>query len=157
MSSKGDNNNENDEGSQRTQQSSKKSTKGANGPGTWNKKSLRGDITELGNKVYTYRHRNQGDWYIKTTEAIGDYVSREYNKEMWLLVMNKQETTQKEPSEPKDDKQTFTVEQYRTELKWYYDKTDQYEEYKAKVFVIIKGQCSLTTKNKVETMTGYKE
>ena len=34
---------------------------------------------------------------------------------------------------------------------------DQYCKYKAKVFVIIKGQCSLTMKNKVKSMKGYKD
>jgi hypothetical protein len=30
--------------------------------------SLVGDTKELGNKVYTYGYRNQGDWYNKTTK-----------------------------------------------------------------------------------------
>jgi hypothetical protein len=34
---------------------------------------------------------------------------------------------------------------------------DKYKEHKAKVFVIIKGQCSLTMKNKVESKTNYKK
>ena len=46
------------------------------------KKSLRGDIEELGGNVYTYGRRDQGDYYIKTTEAIAEYVGREYSKEM---------------------------------------------------------------------------
>ena len=37
------------------------------------------------------------------------------------------------------------------------DKNDQYKENKSKVFVIIKGQCSLTMKNRIEAMKGCKK
>ena len=37
----------------------------------------------------------------------------------------------------------------------YHKKLDEFEEYKAKVFLIIKGQCTLTMKNKIESMTDY--
>ena len=69
---------------QEAQQSIRTSKKGgANGPGKNSfKKSLRGNIEELGGNVYTYGHRDQGDYYIKTTDAIAEYVGREYSKEM---------------------------------------------------------------------------
>jgi hypothetical protein len=40
-------------------------------------------------------------------------------------------------------------------LKQYYFKRDKYEEHKAKIFVIVKGQCTLNMKNKVESLQGY--
>jgi hypothetical protein len=38
---------------------------------------------------------------------------------------------------------------------YYYFKKERYEEHKAKMFVIVKGQCILNTKNKVESLQGY--
>jgi hypothetical protein len=40
-------------------------------------------------------------------------------------------------------------------LKRYYFKKERYEEHKAKIFVIVKGQCTLNMKNKVESLHGY--
>jgi hypothetical protein len=44
--------------------------------------SLQGNFAELGNNVYQYGTRDQGDRFTRTTEAIADYVGREYSKEM---------------------------------------------------------------------------
>ena len=94
-----DDSNSNKEGSQWTRQSkSRSATKGAKGPG--NNSKLQGDITELGNNVYVYGMRNQGDNYIKTMEAIAEYICREYNKAMRTLVKDKTETIPQEPEEP---------------------------------------------------------
>lgn len=124
------------------------------------KTTLRGDIEELGNHVYLYGTRDQGDQCVKTTEAIADYVGREYNKSMRVLVKDRVESPPKEPDEPEPTKKgevvsPYQMEKYKKELGRYYDKTDKYEEYKAKVFVIIKGQCTLTMKNKLESMKDY--
>jgi DNA-directed RNA polymerase alpha subunit len=40
-------------------------------------------------------------------------------------------------------------------LKQYYFKKERYEEHKAKLFVIVKGQCTLNMKKKVESLQGY--
>jgi hypothetical protein len=40
-------------------------------------------------------------------------------------------------------------------LKQYSFKKERYEEHKAKIFVIVKGQCTLNMKNKVESLQGY--
>jgi hypothetical protein len=45
-------------------------------------------IAELGNNVYQYGTRYQGDGFTRMTEGIADYVGREYSKEMRLLVKN---------------------------------------------------------------------
>jgi hypothetical protein len=90
-------------GSQRTWQWTR--YKGSNGfykRGTYrgninNKNSLQGNIAELGNNVYQYGIRDQGDRSTRTTEAIPDHVGREYSKEMrFLLVKNQKENELKE-------------------------------------------------------------
>jgi hypothetical protein len=50
----------------------------------------------------------------------------------------------------------FIVKKYETDLKQYYSKNkERYKEHKAKIFVIVKGQCTLNIKNKVESLQGY--
>jgi hypothetical protein len=121
------------------------------------KNSLQGNITELANNVYQYGTRDQGDRFTITTEAIADYVGREYSEEMRLLVKNQKESETKEPVIPDkgEAKLPFVMKKYQTELKQYYFKKEIYEEHKAKIFVIVKGQCTLNIKNKVESPKGY--
>ena len=57
------------------------------------KSIIKGKIEELENNVYHYGGKNVGDYYIKVTEAIADYVGREKGKEMKLLVLNGIEST----------------------------------------------------------------
>jgi hypothetical protein len=64
------------------------------------KNSLQGNIAELGNNVYQYGTRDQGDRFTRTIEAIADYVGREQSKEMKLLVKNQKENELKEPVMP---------------------------------------------------------
>jgi hypothetical protein len=52
-------------------------------------------------------------------------------------------------------KSPFVMKKYETELKQYYFKKERYEEHKAKIFVIVKGQCTLNMKNKGESLQGY--
>jgi hypothetical protein len=52
----------------------------------------------------------------------------------------------------------FVMKKYHeTELKQYYFyfKKERYKEHKAKIFVIVKGQCTLNMKNKMESLQGY--
>jgi hypothetical protein len=158
-----DDSNEEEAGSQRTRQSTRnEGSKGSYNRGAYrgnrnDKNSLQGNIAELGNNVYQYGTRDQGDRFTRTTEAIADYVGREYSKEMRILVKNQMENEPKEPATPDKDeaKSPFVMKKYETELKQYYFKKDKYEEHKAKIFVIIKGQCTLNMKNKVESLKGY--
>jgi hypothetical protein len=152
-----DDSNEEETGSQGSRQSTRNNEgsneshkRGAYRGNRNDKNSLQGNIAELGNNVYQYGTRDQGDRFTRTTEAIADYVGREYSKEMRLLVKNKKGNERKEPVIP--DKEEAT---YKTELKQYYFKKERYEEHKAKIFVIVKGQCTLNMKNKVESLKGY--
>jgi hypothetical protein len=61
-----------------------------------NKNSLQGNIAELGNNVYLYGTRDEGAKFIRSMEAIANYVGREYSKEMRLLVKTQKENESKE-------------------------------------------------------------
>ncbi len=65
--------------------------------------------------------QDQGDRFTRTTEAISDYVGREYSKEMRLLVKNQRENEPKEPDMPdkEEAKSPFVMKKYETELKQY--------------------------------------
>jgi hypothetical protein len=154
---------EEETGSQGTRQSTR--NEGSNGSykrGAYrnnrtDKSSLQGNIAELGNDVYQYGTGDQGGRFTRTTEAIADYVGREYGKEMRLLVKNQKENEPKEAVMPDEEeaKLPFVMKKYKTDLKQYYFKKERYEEHKAKIFTIVKGQCTLNMKNKVESLQGY--
>ena len=73
------------------------------GNGGYQGRGLQGKVPELGRNVYVYGTPNQGDKFIKTTEAIAEYVGREMSKSMMLLMQGK-ESPPKEPVQPKPKK-----------------------------------------------------
>jgi hypothetical protein len=62
------------------------------------KNSLQGNITELGNNITNMDLQIRVKRFTRTTEAIANYIGREYGKEMKLLVKNHRKET--EPKEP---------------------------------------------------------
>jgi hypothetical protein len=77
---------------------------------------------------------------------------------MRLLLKNQRENILKEePGIPDkgEAKLLFVMKKYKAELKQYYFKKERYEEHKANIFVIVKGQCTLNVKNKMESLNGY--
>jgi hypothetical protein len=87
------------------------------------KNSFQGNIAKLGNNVYQYGTWDQGDRFTRTTEAIADYVGREYSKEMRLLVKNQKENEPKDYIVPDKEEATspFVMKKYEIdELKQYY-------------------------------------
>jgi hypothetical protein len=74
-----------------------------------------------------------------------------------FLVKDQKENEPKEPVMPDEEeaKSPFVMKKYKTELNQYYFKKERYEEHKAKISVIVKGQCTLNMKNKVESLQGY--
>jgi hypothetical protein len=57
----------------------------------FNGKHPRGKIEELGQLVYKSNTKDSADMYIRTTEAVADYVGKEYGKDMRMLVKNQTE------------------------------------------------------------------
>jgi uncharacterized protein YifE (UPF0438 family) len=122
-------------------------------------KQFHGKIEELGDNVFIYGVKNQGDKYIKTKEAIADYVGREYGKAMRQLVLGKDNppTEPKEPPKPDKDAVSFAIKKFERLWSHYLHKLDKYHEDKAKVFFINLGQMTPTMKNKVESLANYKD
>lgn len=122
------------------------------------KKSLKwGDVEALGKNVYFITKGQQADQYTKTTEAIADYVGIKYGMVMRSLVKDQKEIKLTEPTTPKSGASELEVKKWEKELDRYYKKVDKYEEDKAKVFIVIKGQCTLAMKNKIEAQEDYQD
>jgi len=127
------------------------STQHSKGP----KLKVTGDTAALKDNVYPFGAKNQADMYIKTTEAIANYVGKEYGKAMRLLVKGI-DVKPEEPVAPRkaavDDDLTFARDKYKMEMNRYLKKLDEYNENKAKVFVIIRGQCTLTMRSHLDNL-----
>lgn len=116
-----------------------------------------GQIRELRSYVYAYGVKTQQDQYVETTEEIADYVGRTLSNEMYELVKYSKEATFNEPTAPTGKNiPVGDLRKYEIELRRYYDMKDTYRSEKSKTFRIIKGQCTLTMKNKVESAPEYK-
>ena len=138
---------------------STKSVRGWSGKGQDDgKKKSSGDIEDLGNHVYLCGRQDHGEMFLKTTDAIAEYVGKMYSREMRWLVKYRKETEFSEPERPDGTRPSIgELEKYRAELKRYYDRSDSYGKEKAKVFVVIKGQCTRKMKNKVENLEEFKQ
>jgi len=84
--------------------------------------------------------------YLRTAEAIADFVGVEYGRVIRMLVKKSNEKIFTEPLPPRAATDTTVsapgrLEKYRTELMIYHKDMKAYTEQKAKVFVVILGQC----------------
>ena len=52
---------------------------------------------------------------------------------------------------------TYKLKKYKKDLALYYEKLDKYLKIKAKVFLVIKGKCTLSMKNNLAAMEKYGE
>lgn len=119
-----------------------------------------GKEIELGNLIYKFNTKDQADMYLRTTEAIADFVGVEYGRDMRMLVKKSNEKIFTEPLPPRAATDTTVpapgrLEKYRTELMIYHKDLKTYTEQKAKVFVVILGQCSSEVKNKLVNNVGF--
>jgi hypothetical protein len=121
------------------------------------KNSLQGNIAELGgNNVYQYGTQDQGDRFTRRTDRGNSWLCW---KRVRLLMKNQKEKEPKEPVMPdkEEAKLPLVMKKYATELNYFKKerKKERYQEHKAKLLVILKGQCTLNLNNKVESLEGY--
>ena len=120
--------------------------------GNINRKSLKGKEEALGNNVFGYGHVAQAELYNKTVEELAEYVGKKYSKEMRALVKNGEDGEPEEPDPPKDKNSVSTYELMilKSDYEDYKQLKREYECHKAKVFLLILGQCTLNMRNRVE-------
>ena len=63
----------------------------------------------------------------------------------------------KEPTDPEGKETTHKIKKHEKDLAQHYKKIDKRNECKAKVFLVVKGQCNLSVKNKLEAMEKHSE
>jgi hypothetical protein len=144
--------------------------------GRFSGRQVLGKTEELGEFVYKIGVSDQADMFIRTTEAIADYVGVEYSWEMRLLVKNRHETQFTMPRAPTaaaatgvttrsqagteaevqaaEGVSSAQMAEYKAELDNYHKDTRRYRDDKARVFVVILGQCTVGVKSWLENGGG---
>jgi len=84
-----------------------------------------GKEIELGNLIYKFNAEDQADMYLRTTEAIADFVGVEYGRDMRMLVKKSNEKIFTEPLPPRAATDTTVpapgrLKKYCTELMIYH-------------------------------------
>jgi len=117
----------------------------------------KGAVEELGNNIYKIAKGQEVDQYKRITNAIADHVGRLYGAKMHLLVKERSDKPPEKPNRVDKDADPIVIKEWEKDYDRYLKKLDLYEDHKSKVFIIIKGQCSLAVRNKVEALTTYSE
>jgi hypothetical protein len=108
-----------------------------------------------GELVYKFNTKDQADRYLRTTEAITNFVGVEYGRDMRMLVKRGKEKTFTKPRIPmSEDATPGLMEKYKTELHIFHREKKEFQDNKTKVFVIILGQCTHNVKSKLENELG---
>lgn len=110
---------------------------------------------QLSGHQYVFGQPYQVELYLKTTNAICDYVGQFQSEEMWKLVHDREETVFKEPVDPGKEATPAQLERYKTLLKEHLDDSKRYRKEKAQLFWLIIGHCSKVMRNKIESMESF--
>jgi hypothetical protein len=86
-----------------------------------------GNEEKLGELVYKFNAKDQADMYLRTTEAIANFVGVEYGRDMRMLVKHGTEKTFTEPRIPRSEDTTpGLMEKYKTELRIFHRKEKEF-------------------------------
>ena len=122
-----------------------------------NGRQVLGKTEALGEMVYKFG-KDQANMFLRTTEAIADYVGVEYNRDMDILVRYGEEKKLTRPTLPKQQKGEYppgSMEEFKILLGEYNKEMRRYDTDKGKVFGVIMGQCTQVVKNKLEQETDF--
>jgi hypothetical protein len=93
--------------------------------------------------------------HLRTMEAITNFVGVEYGRDIRMLVKHSTDKTFTEPTMPRSkDTTPGLMEKYKTQLRIFHRDKKEFQDNKAKVFVIILGQCTHNVKSKLENESG---
>lgn len=120
-------------------------------------KPILGKLEELGDLIFKYNTKDQADMYLRTTEAILDYVGEQYGRKIRIQVKRGVGTTFTEPDPPENPRLNVEMEVFKAELAVYHRERQKYKENKAKVFVVVLGQCSQVVKSNLESDDDFAE
>ena len=94
--------------------------------------------------IYVLNMKDQAEMYLPTTEAIANFVvDVGYGKDVrMLMIRDKKKACIKTNPPARPESAQGQLEDWKMELSIYYWVSKEYTEHKAKVFVVILGQCS---------------
>ena len=120
-------------------------------------------VKELGENIYVINQSGQADKYVKTTEAILNYIQKNYKYGDDIRKALKQEsdfdfdTIQPTISGDKIDTTTPKGFKYKLEMERFFKRQDQYETNKTNAHGLIYGQCTLAVKSKLQSRKDWNE
>jgi hypothetical protein len=112
----------------------KDSGKRVNGGGT--------GVEEL--QGYFYSGAKQNNQYTRTTKAIADYCGSRMSPGVWDLIINGEERKFVVPAEPSGRVTEYSKVRYSREVDMWLKNKNEYEMDKARIFILIRGQCVKT-------------
>ena len=130
-----------------------------------NGKLVLGETEELGSNVFKFNSKDAPEYYIHTKEAIAHYAGVNYGKNMRMLVKNGEEkkftkptleAPKKKKGQEDRDPSPGELEEFKMELLLYHKEKKEYNEQKQKLFIVILGQCTRATKNKLFSDSKFK-
>ena len=144
----------------------KQKTKGGGKQYNNTKETFKGECEGLHGKIYSFGNR-QVDTYTQTTEAILDYIMREFTNGMDIReALEQLEDKNFNADMPKrinlpenasdDDKKT-AEKIFELELKMYVERHNKYCINMVKAYGLIWGQCTKAVKNKLEARKDWND
>ena len=114
-------------------------------------------VQTLKNNIYSISAvSKQADEYTRTTKAIGDYAGRIYGHDMKMLVMAGRDNAPTEPEYP-DSPSEKDKAVWSKRYDHFLREETKYNDYKAKIFNIILGQCDKAMRNRVEASQDFQQ
>ncbi len=119
-----------------------------------------GAMEAFGSLIYKVNSKDAAEMYQKTTEAIVDYVTTNYGKDMLNLVKYGEDRDfipPPLPSEADRKKDKLFEVKWKAEYDEYIKDKKLYDLNKTQVFGIIKGQCSKMVRDELEKDARFKK
>ena len=118
-----------------------------------------GEEPELKGHVYDYTggSAHNSEQFIKTTEKIENYVGRKYSKFTSELTEAVRKVKLDDPPDVPDPTSTgaVEVEKWKRELRVVEDKKQAYSDFRAGLYSVIMGQCTLSMRERVQSHKDY--
>ena len=120
-------------------------------------------VAELGENIYILNSSGQADKYVKTTEAILNYIQKTYKNGDDIKKALKQEeefdfgAVEPTTTATKIDVSTPTGFKYKLAMEAFFKRQTQYITNKSNAHALIYGQCTLAVKNKLQARKDWDE
>jgi hypothetical protein len=107
--------------------------------------------------VYDLATERNSEQYVKTTKQIINWVGREYTKHTRTLVEAVEVLQLDAPIAPvvPDDGNPVEFELWKMEVRKHQEKEEAFDNFKARLFAVVKGQCSEALEDRLKSHSGW--